>query len=262
MQDQSSQLSQASAGAQMHQLIFGFMALPAIAAAAKLGIADLVGQSPKTVDELADATKAHPLSLRRLLQFLAGLGIFAEDAAGKFGQTPMSESMRSTYHVREQSKRSRAPRRPLLSVARFRTHSLETTLGFALLVFGLVGVLILLWLEFTNPKLLESAVSRSLPEAAKHADEAMLRLRNHNLHGSPLADAGLRHGSRRDTLVWIPVQSAAPHSLEQLNGLTPAYSSVLLCDGISRLKPRAPIPLRTPRRWHIPMFRNPMPPVR
>ena len=81
----------------MHQLIFGFMALPAIAAAAKLGIADLVGQSPKTVDELADATKAHALSLRRLLQFLAGLGIFAEDAAGKYEQTPMSESLRSTH---------------------------------------------------------------------------------------------------------------------------------------------------------------------
>jgi Dimerisation domain len=82
MSDQSSQLPQDSAGSQMHQLIFGFIALPAIAAAAKLGIADLVGQSPKTVDELADATKAHALSLRRLLQFLAGLGIFAEDAAG------------------------------------------------------------------------------------------------------------------------------------------------------------------------------------
>ena len=96
MQDQGSQLSQASAAAHMHELIFGFMALPAIAAAAKLGIADLVEQSPKTVDELADATKAHALSLRRLLQFLASLGIFAEDAAGKYVHTPLSESLRST----------------------------------------------------------------------------------------------------------------------------------------------------------------------
>jgi len=81
----------------MQQLIFGFMALPAIAAAAKVGIVNLVGQPPKTVDELADATKTHALSLRRLLQFLAGLGIFAEDAAGKYEQTPMSESLRSTH---------------------------------------------------------------------------------------------------------------------------------------------------------------------
>jgi hypothetical protein len=78
---------------------------------------------------------------------------------------------------------------------------MATTLGLALLVFGLVGVLILLWLEFTHPKLLESAISRFPPEAAKVADEAGLRHRNNNLHRSSLADAASRYGNRSATQV-------------------------------------------------------------
>jgi hypothetical protein len=109
------------------------------------------------------------------------------------------------YHLREQSKRSRPSCRPLISVARFRTNSLSTTLGFALLVFGVAGVVILLWLEFTHPKLLESAVSRFPPEAAKVADEARLRLRNHNLHRSPLADAALTARGVSDRPEELPV---------------------------------------------------------
>ncbi len=79
----------------MYQFIFGFMALPAIAVATKLGIPDLLADSTRTIDELAHATNAHALSLRRLLQFLASLGIFVEDATGKYGQTPLSEVLRS-----------------------------------------------------------------------------------------------------------------------------------------------------------------------
>lgn len=79
----------------LYQLVFGFMALPAIAVAAKLSVPDLVAESPKTLDELARATKADPSSLRRLLQFLASVGIFAEDATGRYGETPLSELLRS-----------------------------------------------------------------------------------------------------------------------------------------------------------------------
>jgi hypothetical protein len=79
----------------MYEFVFGYMALPAIATAAKLNIPDLVAESAKTLDELARATKADALSLRRLLQFLASLGIFTEDAAGRYGQTPLSEVLRS-----------------------------------------------------------------------------------------------------------------------------------------------------------------------
>ena len=67
---------------------------------------------------------------------------------------------------RTQSKRSRTFRRPLLSVARFRKHSLATTLAIVILAIGLFGLLILLWVEFTDPELLESAAAQSALEAA------------------------------------------------------------------------------------------------
>ena len=52
--------------------------------AAELGIADLLRDGPKTIEQLAAATGAHRQSLYRLLRMLAGYGVFAEDAAGRF----------------------------------------------------------------------------------------------------------------------------------------------------------------------------------
>jgi hypothetical protein len=91
----SNRLSDLSIEQRMYQFIFGYMAAPAIAVAAKLSLPDLIAESPKTLDELARATKADALSLRRLLQFLASLGIFKEDATGRYEQTPLSELLRS-----------------------------------------------------------------------------------------------------------------------------------------------------------------------
>jgi precorrin-6B methylase 2 len=62
--------------------------------AAKLGIADLLSAGPRTSEELAAATRAHPQSLQRLLRALASVGIFAEDADGCFELTPMAECLR------------------------------------------------------------------------------------------------------------------------------------------------------------------------
>jgi SAM-dependent methyltransferase len=96
MSDQSSQLFPAELR-QMTQLIFGFMTSQAIAVAAKLGIADLLKEEPRTAEELANATKAQASSLNRLLRLLTSVGIFAEDANGKFQQTPLSELLRSDH---------------------------------------------------------------------------------------------------------------------------------------------------------------------
>ena len=94
MSKQNFQPSDPSALPAMSQLIFGFMASPAIHVAARLGVADLVNDGPKTADQLALATRAHAPSLRRLLKFLASLGVFAEDADGRFRQTPLSATLR------------------------------------------------------------------------------------------------------------------------------------------------------------------------
>ncbi len=78
----------------MRQLIYGFKASQAVHVAARLGVADLVKDGPKTADELALATSAHAPSLRRLLKLLASLGVFAENADGRFRQTPLSATLR------------------------------------------------------------------------------------------------------------------------------------------------------------------------
>jgi hypothetical protein len=81
--------------AQLTQMIFGFMPAQAIAAAAKLGIADLLEDGPRTADDLAQSTETHGGSLYRLLRALASVGVFAEDPDGKFRLTPMGEFLRS-----------------------------------------------------------------------------------------------------------------------------------------------------------------------
>jgi len=81
--------------AQLLEMIFGFTLSRAIAVAAQLGIADLLKDGPKNVDQLAPAVGADPRSLYRLLRALGGVGVFAEDADGRFGLTSLSELLRS-----------------------------------------------------------------------------------------------------------------------------------------------------------------------
>jgi len=79
----------------MLQMITGFWVSRAIYVAAKLGLADLVKDSPKTAVELARLTGTHSPSLYRALRALASVGVFADDGQGRFGQTPLSETLRS-----------------------------------------------------------------------------------------------------------------------------------------------------------------------
>jgi hypothetical protein len=95
MSDHSSRLPELPNAVRMYQLVIGFVASRAISVAAKLGIADLVDEAPRTADELAQATKVHSPSLRRLLRLLSSIGIFAEDTAGKFRHTALSETLRT-----------------------------------------------------------------------------------------------------------------------------------------------------------------------
>src|SRR5262245_21390581 len=78
----------------MLQMIVGFWVSRAIYVAAKLGLADLVKERPKTADELSRLTGTHAPSLYRVLRALAGVGVFADDGQGRFAQTPLSETLR------------------------------------------------------------------------------------------------------------------------------------------------------------------------
>ena len=77
------------------QVILGSLASQAVYVAAKLGIADLLVNGPKPVDELAKATETDAPSLYRVLRALASLGIFTEQDNRIFAMTPNAEPLRS-----------------------------------------------------------------------------------------------------------------------------------------------------------------------
>src|SRR4051812_46230536 len=62
----------------MVRMIHGFMISQAIYVAAKLGIADLLQDGPRSSEELARATSMHEPSLYRVLRTLSAIGVFKE----------------------------------------------------------------------------------------------------------------------------------------------------------------------------------------
>jgi hypothetical protein len=72
------------------EMLTGYWKAQSISVAARLRIADLVQDGPKTADELAKATGTHAPSLYRLLRALASVGIVVEDASQRFGTTPLA----------------------------------------------------------------------------------------------------------------------------------------------------------------------------
>lgn len=84
-----------SPGEQMMQMMAGKWVARAISVAAELGVADVLAAGPKTVGEIATATRSHPPSLYRLLRALASQGIFAETTTSRFELTPLADCLRS-----------------------------------------------------------------------------------------------------------------------------------------------------------------------
>src|SRR5262249_41203227 len=78
---------------QMNQLIRGYWTTQAIFVAAELGIADLLSDGPQHPDELGKQTGVRGDMLYRVLRALASIGIFAEDADGRFMVTPLAETL-------------------------------------------------------------------------------------------------------------------------------------------------------------------------
>jgi hypothetical protein len=68
-----------------------------IAVMSDLGVADLLAEGPRSVDELAGATGTHAPSLHRALRALACKQIFIETEPGYFALTPMAELLRTDH---------------------------------------------------------------------------------------------------------------------------------------------------------------------
>ena len=83
--------------AKMRGLIFGFSITRSIAAAAELGIADLLAGGSRTAAELASACGVLERPLYRMLRALAGEGVFVENNDGRFALTPLAELLRADH---------------------------------------------------------------------------------------------------------------------------------------------------------------------
>jgi len=79
----------------LQRLVAGSHVSQAISVAATLGIADLLADGPRSSDELAAATNAHPPSVYRLLRALAAVGVFHEEDDRRFSLTPTGDLLRS-----------------------------------------------------------------------------------------------------------------------------------------------------------------------
>lgn len=87
-------MDKASARDTLLRLINGFQVSQAIHVAAILGIADLLDNGPKPVEEMAAAVGVDVSALARLLRALASVGIFSE-SEGTYQLTPLAEYLRS-----------------------------------------------------------------------------------------------------------------------------------------------------------------------
>ena len=78
----------------LRRLVNGFRISQAIHVAATLGIADLLADGPRGVDDLAAETDSDERSLYRLLRALAGVGVFREETGRRFSSTSLSDLLR------------------------------------------------------------------------------------------------------------------------------------------------------------------------
>ena len=92
---QQSGPTDATPAAALLRMMRGYWISQAISTAARLGIADLLQDGPRTSAELAARADLPATSLHRLLRALASVGVFAELADGTFGLTPLGDCLRT-----------------------------------------------------------------------------------------------------------------------------------------------------------------------
>jgi len=78
----------------MH-IIAGFWLSRSVYLAARLKLADAIGDGERALPDLAAKTGTHPAALRRLMRALTSHGFFRECEDGRYAQSPLSETLRS-----------------------------------------------------------------------------------------------------------------------------------------------------------------------
>jgi hypothetical protein len=79
----------------LQQLIQGFQVTQCIYVVAKLGIADLLKDGPRSSEELAQATETHAPSLYRILRLLTAIDLLTEGETHRFALTPLGTCLQT-----------------------------------------------------------------------------------------------------------------------------------------------------------------------
>jgi O-methyltransferase domain/Dimerisation domain len=79
----------------LYRMITGFYVARAIYVMARLGIADFLSDGPLDAEELAQRSKTHAPSLKRVLRLLVTAGVFTENNEGRFTLTPIGDYLRA-----------------------------------------------------------------------------------------------------------------------------------------------------------------------
>ena len=78
---------------QMLQMITSYWLSQALGAVARLGISDQIAREPKTGEQVAKAVGVSADGAHRLLRALASIGVFRLLEDGRFGLTPLGETL-------------------------------------------------------------------------------------------------------------------------------------------------------------------------
>ena len=79
----------------LYQLGIGHYVSRALDLAARLGLADLLRDAPRSADELAEQSRTNAAALRRVLRLLVSVGVFDEISEDRFSLTPIGDLLRS-----------------------------------------------------------------------------------------------------------------------------------------------------------------------
>ncbi|GAA4349349.1 methyltransferase [Angustibacter luteus] len=80
---------------ELRAMVSGVRVSAALCVAAELGLSDLLVTGPRTVADLAAASRSDERTLRRLLRALATVGVYVERPDGMFAGTELSDGLRS-----------------------------------------------------------------------------------------------------------------------------------------------------------------------
>lgn len=94
MAQSAGEIGNVTANTELVQMAMAYARSRVLCAAARLGIADALGEEERGIDDLAKACQADADALYRLLRALAGIGITEETAPKRFRLTPFGRPLR------------------------------------------------------------------------------------------------------------------------------------------------------------------------